>query len=450
MLLHIDRQPVPRRALAISIGALVLPVTAAFWFPDATSSGAGMLIWLCALIPAFLLSYYRGLPGVATALAGGMAVITATQVSLVGFSIADPDWKLLGVIVGVYLAVSVGVAVLSEMLRGERLAAEQMALIDPLTLLPNRRYADMVLEQEFAAAARGADLVVIVFDLDHFKAVNDVHGHSAGDGVLRDFAGVLRANTRRENLTARFGGEEFISILRNADEESALVFAERVLSDTRALVLPWEGKQTVSAGLASFEPGMGSYELLLAAVDNALYKAKEGGRDMISVAPRRHERASATPMTNPPQRVSAPIPIQAVIQLQTSAATPPAQPLIYVVDDDTAVRTVLRRVLVSAGFRTWDTGDPQTAIQCFADTQPAERPDVILADVIMPAMTGTRMIEQIAKIDPKVKVIYMSGYVHSEISYSGTPGSEVAFLGKPITPDRLIAAVQRMVGAAVT
>ena len=94
-LTHPANQTVPRRALAISVASLVVPVAAAFWLPDWTSSGLGMLIWLTALIPAFLLSYYRGLRGVAIALSGGMAVITATQLSVVVFRIAEPDWSLL-------------------------------------------------------------------------------------------------------------------------------------------------------------------------------------------------------------------------------------------------------------------------------------------------------------------------------------------------------------------
>jgi hypothetical protein len=105
-----QKQPVPPRALAISIAALAIPVATVYELPDWTSSGLGMLIWLTALIPAFLLSYYRGMQGVAVALAGGMAVITATQISVVAFQIAEPNWTLLGAIVSVYLAVSVGVA----------------------------------------------------------------------------------------------------------------------------------------------------------------------------------------------------------------------------------------------------------------------------------------------------------------------------------------------------
>src|ERR1019366_9526307 len=276
-------QRVPPRALAISIAALAVPVAVVFWQPDWTSNGLGMLIWLTALIPAFLLSYYRGWQGVAVALAGGMAVITATQISVVVFEIGEPNWTLLGVIVGVYLADSVGIATLGEALRRERGAAERLAMIDGLTGLPNRRHVEDLLEREFAAAERGAGLTVVMFDLDHLKRVNDSRGHAAGDMTLKAFARILKANTRKENISARFGGEEFVSVLRDAHADEVVGFAQRVLDQMREWPLPW-GNQTVSAGIAQYQKGMGSFELLLGEADRALYQAKDGGRDMVCVA----------------------------------------------------------------------------------------------------------------------------------------------------------------------
>ena len=285
MRVHPENQPVPRRALAISLAALAIPVAVVFWLPDWTSNSLGMLIWLTALIPAFLLAYYRGLAGVAVALSGGMAVITATQVSVVAFQIAEPNWSLLTAIVAVYLAVAIGIAGLAEVLRRERHTAEEMALLDRLTGLPNRRHVDLALEGEFAAAERGRNLTVVMFDLDRFKLVNDRHGHPAGDMALKVFATILRTNTRKENLSARFGGEEFVSVLRETDADAAVLFAQRVLDQMRDWRFPW-GIQTVSAGVAAYQKGMGSYELLLAAADRALYQAKDAGRDMACVAAR--------------------------------------------------------------------------------------------------------------------------------------------------------------------
>jgi diguanylate cyclase (GGDEF)-like protein len=298
-----QKQPVPPRALAISIAALAIPVATVYWLPDWTSSGLGMLIWLTALIPAFLLSYYRGLQGVAVALAGGMAVITATQISVVAFQIAEPNWTLLVVIVSVYLAVSVGIATLAEMLRRERHAAEEMARIDRLTGLPNRRHVEDSLEREFAAAERGRDLTVVMFDLDHFKHVNDRQGHAAGDMTLKAFAKILRTNTRKENLSARFGGEEFVSVLRDTDADSAVLFAQRVLDQMRAWPLP-RGAQTVSAGIAHYQKGMGSYELLLGEADRALYQAKDGAGTWCASPHGTSNRRPARPNACPPRRAS--------------------------------------------------------------------------------------------------------------------------------------------------
>ena len=434
------KQQVPPRALAISLAALAIPVATVFWLPDWTSNGLGMLIWLTALIPAFLLSYYRGLQGVALALAGGMAVITATQIVVVAYQVADPNWTLLMAIVAIYLAVSLGIATLAEALRRERRAAEDLARIDQLTELPNRRHLEDALQREFAAAERGRGLAVVIFDLDRFKQVNDRHGHAAGDMALKAFANVLRTNTRLENLSARFGGEEFVALLRDTDADSAVLFAQRVLDQMRESPLPW-GAQTVSAGVAEYYRGLGSYELLLGEADRALYQAKEGGRDMVCTAPRYEQ-----PLIG--QRPSGVVAASALPE-----EPPPEQPIvgrIWIVDDDAAVRSVVKRILIRDGHDLWDTGDPREAIRRFADVADAERPDIILTDVIMPEMSGMRMIDQIAKISADIKVIYMSGYVQSAIEWQGSPGLAVTFLAKPIQVKTLLDAVQRVIRSAPT
>lgn len=432
------KPPVPPRALTISVAALAIPVATVYSFPDWTSSGSGMLIWLTALIPAFLLSYYRGLQGVAVALAGGMAVITATQVSVVVFEIAQPNWTMLMAIVAAYLAVSVGIATLAEVLRRERRNAEELALMDRLTGLPNRRHVEDTLEREFAAAERGRGLSIVMFDLDHFKQVNDRQGHASGDMTLQVFARILAANTRKENLSGRFGGEEFVSVLRDTGTDAAVAFAQRVLNEMRDFKLRW-GVQTVSAGIAHYEKGMGSYEVLVGEADRALYQAKNGGRDMVCVA-----ASPRQPKTTMASRLPAPDGGQP----DSPAAGQPIPARIWIVDDDAALRSLLKQMLLEDGHELWDTGDAREAIRHFADASPAERPGIILTDVIMPVMTGMRMIDQIAKISPDLKVIYMSGYVQSVIEWQGPPASIVAFLAKPIKLEVLLATVQRILQAA--
>ncbi len=427
--------PIPRRALLISLLALVGPIAAVAMFPVGTSNSYGMLVWLSALIPAFLLSYYRGLRGVAIALSGGMAVITATQVSVVVFEIAEPDWTLLLIIVGVYLGVSVGIAALAELLRRERTMAEDLALVDRLTNLANRRHLDVALEMAFAAAERGQPLAVAMFDLDRFKRVNDTFGHSAGDEALRQFAEVLRTCTRRENLAARFGGEEFAAILQGEDGPGAVVFAERVVTEMRAKTSPW-GKQTVSAGVAVHQPGMGSFELLLGAADRALYRAKAEGRDRVCLAPVMSESAkAAAPVATAAETVAPP----------TAGEPKPRRGRVYLVDDLAEVRSVLYEVLTEEGYEVWDSGEPKEVVRHFAETAGADRPDLIVTDVIMPEMTGMTMIDHIVAIDPTVRVVYMSGYVHSPVEWEGLPGAAVSFLHKPIAVDALLTAVDELI-----
>ncbi|MCK5652684.1 MAG: diguanylate cyclase, partial [Gemmatimonadetes bacterium] len=272
-----DRR-VPPRALLISVAALAVPVAGAFLLPAATVEQYGALLWLLALVPAFLLAYYRGWKGVATALAAGMATLSLTQVAMSWVGRPIPD--LLSGVVAAYVTISLGVGWLAELMHRDREEVEDLAFTDLLTHLPNRRHARVFLENEFAAAERGRLLSVVLFDLDHFKRYNDRYGHVAGDDALQVFAVILAQSTRRMNLSARFGGEEFLTVLAGSDVEGALVFAERIRVALKATSLE-RGSLTASAGVATFHPSMRSPDELLAAADHALYRAKREGRNCV-------------------------------------------------------------------------------------------------------------------------------------------------------------------------
>ena len=217
----------------------------------------GVLVWLTALVPAFLFAYYKGWQGVSVALALGMAVLTSVHLALLALGLSEPDWSLLLGVVIVYVGVCLGLGTLADLLHRDRYEAEQQALTDTLTTLSNRRHATLSLEQAFAAAARGAPLCVALFDLDKFKDFNDRHGHVAGDQVLKLFGKILKGYTRAMDLSASFGGEEFLSVLLDGDEEGALVFAERVRQRLKTSELPF-GRITVSCGVAAYGEEMGT------------------------------------------------------------------------------------------------------------------------------------------------------------------------------------------------
>jgi diguanylate cyclase (GGDEF)-like protein len=268
-----SRAGVPPKALMLSAGALLVPL-AASTAPLPQIDELDRLIWLLALVPPFLLAYYRGWRGAAVALAAGMAVLALSQALQNGLGGEPPDSRVLFVAVCGYIAVSLGIGWVSELLHQARAQAEQMALVDPLTQLPNRRYFHAVLQQRFALAARGNALAVILFDLDHFKRYNDTLGHLAGDVALTMFAGVLQRCTRPGDMPARYGGEEFVMIL-DADDESVMsAVVQRIRRDLLRAQAGTPEPVTVSAGIAVYVPEMNKMEDLIAAADTALYAAK--------------------------------------------------------------------------------------------------------------------------------------------------------------------------------
>lgn len=158
----------------------------------------------------------------------------------------------------------------------------ELSLKDPLTGLHNRRYFDAVIESEIDRVARtGEAALLLMIDIDHFKQVNDIHGHNEGDRVLVELAGVLRAQFAGCGMAARYGGEEFVILM----PRTPLAQAELQCQYLRQAIahLPLGLPLTVSIGLASQQPGESAQDMLRRA-DAALYQAKAQGRDRVVVA----------------------------------------------------------------------------------------------------------------------------------------------------------------------
>ena len=166
--------------------------------------------------------------------------------------------------------------------RGRTLAAaEERAAVDPLTGLANHRTFHERLRAEVEGARRRKrGLALVLMDLDHFKRVNDVHGHQVGDRVLQHAAHVLAAETRAGELVARVGGEEFAMILPEADADEALQAAERVRRGVSDAQFPTVGRMTMSAGVCDISQAADA-DALYRLADGALYWAKHHGRDVV-------------------------------------------------------------------------------------------------------------------------------------------------------------------------
>jgi two-component system, cell cycle response regulator len=170
----------------------------------------------------------------------------------------------------------------------------ESALQDPLTGLYNRRHFEERLSAELAAAQRhGRTISLLLADVDHFKGVNDAHGHLAGDEALKMVAFVLRGAVRKEDVLARYGGEEFVVIARETALPGGKALAERIRAAMERSRCVWQGQDlgltvsigvTVSVGLTEYVPGRTDRDLVETA-DRALYLAKQAGRNRVVALP---------------------------------------------------------------------------------------------------------------------------------------------------------------------
>lgn len=183
----------------------------------------------------------------------------------------------------------------SELQRGQLNAAQgellakmddlqRRASIDGLTKLWNRSAVMDILAAELGRAKRGVPMCVAMIDADHFKKVNDIHGHPAGDAVLIELAARIRRCVRDYDAVGRYGGEEFIAVMGHCETEVAAAVCERIRAQVEAEPIPTpkgELKVTVSIGLAAYDAGHADQGSLVAAADEALYRAKHKGRNRV-------------------------------------------------------------------------------------------------------------------------------------------------------------------------
>lgn len=162
----------------------------------------------------------------------------------------------------------------------------EQAIRDPLTGLFNRRYLDEAIDRELARAERsGQPLSIVMGDIDNFKSINDTYGHLAGDEVLRVLGNQMKSNSRSSDIICRYGGEEFLLVLPDTDQENARDRAERLRAAFANAAIPYDAVSihaTVSFGVATFLGHGQSSGELIAVADRALYTAKKTGRNKVA------------------------------------------------------------------------------------------------------------------------------------------------------------------------
>jgi len=194
------------------------------------------------------------------------------------------------------LAAGARIVRLEHSLRAAQARIELLSVMDPLLPLFNRRYLADELEQEIRRSRRyRRPLSVVAVDLDHFKAINDAHGHLVGDEVLLGVASVLTSRLRTSDWAARYGGEEFVIVLPETDLDGAVAAAEKLRGSCADTPIPTSVGNigvTASFGVAALhrsgtalqDPPLGEGQPLLKAADDALYRSKADGRNRITAA----------------------------------------------------------------------------------------------------------------------------------------------------------------------
>ena len=178
---------------------------------------------------------------------------------------------------------------LHRQLEAKNSLLQELALTDSLTGLPNRRAIEDWATRQLSGAIRyGFSFLVVLADLDHFKAVNDTYGHDAGDTVLKKFAEILKANSRRSDICGRIGGEEFLFVLTHTNQDNAKIVIERIRAELQATKFDFDGTSltvTASFGLASFDGSQhADFNRLVTQADVALYASKRAGRNRLEIA----------------------------------------------------------------------------------------------------------------------------------------------------------------------
>jgi len=219
-----------------------------------------------------LLAWHWSHPGVSVA---------PSMIAMVVLFLALPWFALMGAYVN---ELRCRIVESNRRLRTALSRIEEIAVRDELTGCFNRRYIMETLQREISRAQRsGGGFSICLLDLDHFKSVNDTHGHAAGDAVLKRFAAVAAQALRDVDLLGRYGGEEFLVVLPGADSRGGVVCGERIRAGLERCEWSELGpnhKVTVTAGVATWKEGDSAFTVL-ARADDALYAGKNAGRNRV-------------------------------------------------------------------------------------------------------------------------------------------------------------------------
>jgi diguanylate cyclase (GGDEF)-like protein len=307
--------------------------------------------------------------------------------------------------------------------------ARNMATRDPLTKLYNKGMFLDSLKQTWLLCQRNARPVgLLLLDIDHFKSLNDRHGHIVGDDVLCETAKLLTGAIRASDLAARFGGDEFAVILPESDPANTRAIANRLVESFRKHRFQPDQANltaTLSIGATAEVPSPGSsYHDLLAAADSALYLAKRSGRNRVCEPGVPDEISALTAPTPQPEQPSE-----------------PRRGRVLLVDDEILVLQVLGHIAGSFGFDATLSSSLEDAVKALK-----EHPDgfdIVVTDLCLGAASGIELLTILSKSSPLTVKIVVSGYATKDVAIECLRHGAFDFIEKPFSATQVAASLER-------
>ncbi|MCH8327321.1 MAG: diguanylate cyclase, partial [Candidatus Marinimicrobia bacterium] len=288
------------------------------------------------------------------------------------------------------------------------------ARTDPLTQLPNRAALHEAFQRTQSTAVRSREsMALAILDIDHFKAVNDTHGHARGDEVLRRLSQLLVETARQTDMVARWGGEEFVILYPKASQSGAAQALEKSLEAFRLEVFSNDANETFnvtfSAGVVEVEESV-SLEEAVAEADHLLYLAKESGRNQV---------------------------------LTDQSEIVPVVKKVLLAEDDEMVASVVKHRLERDGFEIIHFVNGAEALMAATDLEVK----LAILDIKMPGMDGFELLENLRKMPAyqKIPIVMLTSMGSEEDIVRGFKLGADDYIMKPFSPVELLARIRRLV-----